>query len=201
MNETSPVPNTAHCDHYLGCTIAPAWECACARCARETPDERYRACVIHQDEVAAQHLRVRDRSAEWKPFRCDPPPAPFAKETVSTLVRGIAAVLTSLATQFPWGMPTHFCRSALDAVAALSDGAPGALVGIAKRPAIVSAETMSTAWQELMERARKCVIARGGHADAVRASLDALAAVDNLWAAGVRAMLQHQSEADGPRAP
>lgn len=59
MPPSSFVPR---CDECGG--RSTAW-CGCARCARETPDERFYACDAHQDRVEAKHERIRGRPCRW----------------------------------------------------------------------------------------------------------------------------------------
>ena len=41
------------------------YRCDCARCERETPDERFYTCANHQKQVDAKHERIRGYPARW----------------------------------------------------------------------------------------------------------------------------------------
>lgn len=49
-----------------GCGVAPDYECACPRCAREpAPQERFHACLDHLLDVELLHLQIRERPVTW----------------------------------------------------------------------------------------------------------------------------------------
>lgn len=58
--ETMPL----RCDKQ-GCDAAPTYECNCARCWREPPDERFHSCDAHQHDAGVGHSRVRGYHASW----------------------------------------------------------------------------------------------------------------------------------------
>ena len=53
-----------------GCGKEPTRECACSRCSRETPDERYHACddAACESTASGKHRRVRSREVVWCPL-------------------------------------------------------------------------------------------------------------------------------------